>query len=1001
MSSKKLLRAWLRRASALCCGLVLALPSTGVRADTLAISDATELSASASGSVIVLGIAGRLWRRETSGALVALTDADMIATRPRLSPDGSRVLYEDTRDGVSHVAVLDLGRNEPRLLTEGATQDLTPAWQPDGSHLVFASNRSGHFAIWELGVDDGVLRRLTFEAGEQIDPAPDPSGSRIAFVVPAGAAAGLYVQPIHGGAASAPAQCVVRAGNLRGPAWRPDGAVISYATGGAAWYRLQVAILSNPPVVKDLDRREIVSPYPASWLDRGHLVYAGNGRLRRRELAAPLFEELPIAAELTLAPRAPDAAPTAWLDLPVDVARSIRGITSLPDGGVVISAVGDLWQLASDGNLVQRLTNDIFANEEPAASPDGRLLAFTSEREGIRQVWLRELATGLARRLTAEAGGALHPAWAPGGDRLAYVAVEGLDGAAALKTIGLNGGASAILGQNHQPGWRDHRNGHAPVGVTEVAVWAASARPVWSPDATHIALIGPADPTEDRPSTARMLLFATDDSTPLRHAFLFSEAVQPGAVSQARSPDGKELAVASSAGLVVLPLGADGMPGAQWRRVSTATPTAVTWDRDGKSLWYVANGLHRLTPGPEDPLPSTVPLPAEAGGSAPAGRFVIRAGRVFDAESGQYQMQQDIVVAGNRVVELHGWDSAEPPATILDASKATVTPGLVDAFVGAALRSPVADGRRLLAFGVTTAAIASDDDARMAATAELWRLHRAGPRVVPLTPPCRGPMSATAASAWLAVVRGGARALWSLGRPGGESGCGPLATPLYQDAIATLARFGTPLVPALISYSEGLVLDGDSRLLRSERYLAQYASAERRPTEMTWSKSRWPAESDGARRFVARAREVTGLLAAGGRVAAASHSALLPPGFGLHAELAALSKAGVTSAQGLQAATYWAALALGVDQAVGRIRPGLLADMLIIDGDPLHDSLDLLRIQSVVFDGRVIPWTDLAPPSADAAEKFTVPPRGNQPAAETAPGRTRPKSSKKAPSGVH
>jgi hypothetical protein len=78
----------------------------------------------------------------------------------------------------------------------------------------------------------------------------------------------------------------------------------------------------------------------------------------------------------------------------------------------------------------------------------------------------------------------------------------------------------------------------------------------------------------------------------------------------------------------------------------------------------------------------------------------------------------------------------------------------------------------------------------------------------------------------------------------------------------------------------------------------------------------------------------------------------MPPGLGLHAEFRALAAAGLTPEQALRAAGVNAASALGLGLQLGRIAAGSLADLVIVDGDPLADIGDALNVVAVVRNGR-------------------------------------------------
>jgi len=90
------------------------------------------------------------------------------------------------------------------------------------------------------------------------------------------------------------------------------------------------------------------------------------------------------------------------------------------------SPVSDLWRVRWDGSGRRALTNTPEASEwSPAHSPDGRFIAFLSDRGGedaVAQVWLLPAAGGEAEAVTKLPGGVVDYAWAPDSSRLAVVA---------------------------------------------------------------------------------------------------------------------------------------------------------------------------------------------------------------------------------------------------------------------------------------------------------------------------------------------------------------------------------------------------------------------------------------------------------------------------------------------------------------------------------------------------------------------------------------------------
>ena len=82
------------------------------------------------------------------------------------------------------------------------------------------------------------------------------------------------------------------------------------------------------------------------------------------------------------------------------------------------------------------------------------------------------------------------------------------------------------------------------------------------------------------------------------------------------------------------------------------------------------------------------------------------------------------------------------------------------------------------------------------------------------------------------------------------------------------------------------------------------------------------------------------------------------PGFSLHDELGLLVRAGLTPLEALQAATSNAAAALGLDNA-GSVAQGKMADLLLLDGDPLADIGNTARIRAVIAGGRLYTRRDI------------------------------------------
>jgi imidazolonepropionase-like amidohydrolase len=83
------------------------------------------------------------------------------------------------------------------------------------------------------------------------------------------------------------------------------------------------------------------------------------------------------------------------------------------------------------------------------------------------------------------------------------------------------------------------------------------------------------------------------------------------------------------------------------------------------------------------------------------------------------------------------------------------------------------------------------------------------------------------------------------------------------------------------------------------------------------------------------------------------------PGFSLHQELELLVASGLSPAAALQAATINNARIVNQGDKLGRIEPGMIADLVILRADPLTDIRRTRQIEHVVHDGQVVNPADI------------------------------------------
>jgi imidazolonepropionase-like amidohydrolase len=86
---------------------------------------------------------------------------------------------------------------------------------------------------------------------------------------------------------------------------------------------------------------------------------------------------------------------------------------------------------------------------------------------------------------------------------------------------------------------------------------------------------------------------------------------------------------------------------------------------------------------------------------------------------------------------------------------------------------------------------------------------------------------------------------------------------------------------------------------------------------------------------------------------------VIPPGFSLQEELSLLVNSGLTPAEALRAATITPAIALGKEKELGSIVPGKLADLVLLDANPLENINNTRRISAVLVGGKLLRRADL------------------------------------------
>ncbi|HEV2689368.1 MAG TPA: S41 family peptidase [Bryobacteraceae bacterium] len=377
---------------------------------TLAFADARLLRhPSYSKGKVAFSYLGDIWTANENGSGVErLTDHKARDIYPRFSPDGNWIAFSSNREGNYDVFVIPATGGKAKQLTFHSADDNVVGWTPDGKKVVFTSTRAkGAFpsvaTLWEVPVDGGMEQPVETDWGYTGSYSPD--GAKLAFMrhpsvwsrkhYRGSYAADLWVEDI----------ATKKFTRLGDPDYHGNYLWPMFGRNGEIYF-----VSDRMPNEKSLKwgGPEVMKSTNNIWKisDRGgapvQVTHHTSGNLFFPSISADgrtiVYEE---NFGLWKLDTASGKSTQISVDIKTDLKESeveLRTIQNEADSfhlspstrRAAISTHGEIFTIATERGEVQRVTETPWREEDPRWSPNGKWIAFVSDRTGRQEVWMAD-----------------------------------------------------------------------------------------------------------------------------------------------------------------------------------------------------------------------------------------------------------------------------------------------------------------------------------------------------------------------------------------------------------------------------------------------------------------------------------------------------------------------------------------------------------------------------------------------------------------------------------
>lgn len=961
------------------------------------------VSVSPDGLSLAMDLQGILWTVPTAGGTAkALTTGQQPEARePSYSPDGSKIAFHGFYQGYFHIWVINADGRGLKQITSGKYDDREPSWDPDGEAILFTSDRDGSYDIWQINLKNGRETKLTDHPDDEAYPSKNEDGSKLIYTRQIkNVYSEIRMIDLDDGEKTDITVMKSTEANFYQPTFARDGVGFSYLKHvGNDVNLIYVTDIYSLEAQKDahlIDDGDVF-PFKSSWNEDG-IYYTADGQIkfrrikqqkRRNSLLVSLGDIKQVLFNATITANPPVYADKVR-DFDSTAGNTVRGIGSMDvsydDDRLLFTALGDMW--VQDGNdMPINLDDGPGQINDPTWSRDGSQIAFVAERDGQMDIWIRDMESDEERRLTNDKNREYRMSWSRDGKHIAYLSTRGISntwGRANLNVIDVEYGNIHVVDENvHTPG-----------------------RPVWAMDGDHV-MMAVADPASSRFREGTHVIRQYNVETRVAK----NQEMPRGLGLSTRdgsgpvlSDDGDKLAYISEGEVRVAYVNISGEITGSVQNRCVETAHMPRWSRDDETIYYMSG----------QSLKSCNYLSGEtqthnfnvSWARAHSDDKTIHVQKLFDGVSDSYRENVDVFISGGRITKIapHGQDAVI--GEFIDYSRDTMMPGIMAGHTHQTELYGEKLGRNWLAYGITSVRDPGTNPYKSLMRKETWESGKAiGPRLFYagwLTGGARVyygqsynavnekalqhelfrakdldydmiksyvrlpdefqqilieeahkmgiPLSSHEISP---AVQNGMDSVEHISATSrrGYSPKFSYAGKSYGDVINIISGSGLFITPTA-------TLDGGYHSYIQE--LPEYVSNIKYRTFLD------ELQRDGLRRAISRPSTITEIRKtpsvnqtlkklhdAGANVTAGTDSPFLPYGIAQHFEIIQFVDAGFSSADALRASMIKVAQNIGVENDLGSIEVGKLADMVIIDGDPLEDIRDILNVEATIKGGHL------------------------------------------------